>query len=415
MPPALLLAVAMSAAVTPVTVDEIVARHLEARGGAQKLAAVQNLKVSGKAFFGGDDFTITAQFAQVRKRANQIRTEVTLQGLTGIDAYDGQQSWSVDPFQGRKDPFRTAADEARGLAQDADLDGALIGWREKGNRVSYLGAEDVDGTPAHKFRIALKDGDVQYVYLDPDYFLEIRRVSERRIRGSERVTEADFGAYAQVNGVWIPTSIEAGRKGGPKTQRFTVESAEGNVQADDELFRFPAGPGTRAIPPPQKPAPLVARPPPLKGMAQSAVVDAGVISGLNARNIGSATMSGRISAIAGRKVDGKALLYVASASGGGGESPGGGTTVQARLDKQPVQSIGAVEIDPKNPQVFWVGTGEAWTRNSRFIRGGNYKSIDGGESWTRMGLQKTERITKIAIDPRNTDVVYACAPGQLWS
>ena len=95
--PALLLAVAMSAAATPMTVDEIVARHLEARGGAQKLAAVQNLKVSGKAFFGGDDFTITAEFAQVRKRANQIRTEVTLQGLTGIDAYDGQQSWSVEP------------------------------------------------------------------------------------------------------------------------------------------------------------------------------------------------------------------------------------------------------------------------------------------------------------------------------
>ena len=153
--PALLLAVAMSAAATPMTVDEIVARHLEARGGAQKLAAVQNLKVSGKAFFGGDDFTITAEFAQVRKRANQIRTEVTLQGLTGIDAYDGQQSWSVDPFQGRKDPFRTTADEARGLAQDADLDGALIGWREKGNQVSYLGTEDVDGTPAQKLRIAL--------------------------------------------------------------------------------------------------------------------------------------------------------------------------------------------------------------------------------------------------------------------
>ena len=416
MHPALLVAAALSAAVSPLTVDEIVARHTEARGGAQRLAALQNLKISGKAFFGGgEDFAVTAEFAQVRKRPNRIRTEVTLQGLTAIDAYDGQQSWSVDPFQGRKDPFRTTADEARGLAQDADLEGALIGWREKGNQVSYLGTEDVDGTPAHKLRVALKEGDVQYVYLDPDYFLEIRRVSERRIRGSERVTETDFGAYAQVNGVWIPTSVESGRKGGPKTQRFTFESVEGNVQADDELFRFPAGPETRAIPPPQKPAPLVARPPPLKGMAQSAVVDAGVISGLNARNIGSATMSGRISAIAGRKVDGKALLYVASASGGVWKSQDGGTTFKPVFDKQPVQSIGAVEIDPKNPQVFWVGTGESWTRNSVSIGDGIYKSIDGGESWTRMGLQKTERITKIAIDPRNTDVVYACAPGQLWS
>src|SRR5437667_6718429 len=315
--PALLLAVAMSAAATPMTVDEIVARHLEARGGAEKLAAVQNLKVSGKAFFRGDDFTVTAEFAQVRKRPNQIRTEVTLQGLTAIDAYDGQQSWSVDPFQGRKDPFRTTADEARGLAQDADLEGGLNRWREHGNQVSYLGKEDVDGTPAHKLLIALKDGDVQYVYLDPDYFLEIRRVSERRIRGSERVTEADFGAYAQVNGVWIPTSIEAGRKGGPKTQRFTVESAEGNFQAGDELFRFPAGPGTRAILPPQKTAPLLAQPPPLKGPAPLPVADAGVSSWLNARRIGPATLSGRVAAIPRPQVAGKRPVYAARAPAGG--------------------------------------------------------------------------------------------------
>src|SRR5438874_1449603 len=413
--PALLLAVAMSAAATPMTVDEIVARHLEARGGAQKLAAVQNIKVSGKAFFGGDDFTSTAEFAQVRKRANQIRTEVTLQGLTRIDAYDGQQSWSVDPFQGRKDPFRTTADEARGLAQDADLDGALIGWPEKGNQVSYLGTEDVDGTPAHKLRIALKDGDVQYVYLDPDYFLEIRRVSERLVRGSERVTETDYGAYAQVNGVWFPTSVESGRKGAPKTQRFTLDSVEVNVPVEDGIFRFPAGPGARAIVPPKKPAPLLAQAPAPRSAAKAPAIDSGVISGLNARNIGSATMSGRISAVAGRNVGGKTLLFVGAASGGVWKSQDGGTTFKPVFDKQPVQSIGEVQIDPKNTQVIWVGTGESWTRNSVSIGDGIYKSIDGGESWTNMGLQKSERITQIAIDPRNPDTVYACAPGRLWS
>src|SRR6266403_415296 len=246
----LVLAAARSAAATPppLTVDEIVARYVEARGGADKLAALQTLKVTGRVFFGGgDDFSVTAQFAQFLGRPNQIRRQITLQGLTAIDAYDGKESWSVDPFQGRKDPFRTSADEARGLAQDADLEGALVRWREKGNQVRYLGTEDVDGTPAHKLRVALKDGDVQYVYLDPDYFLEIRRVNERKIRGSERVTETDFGSYVQVNGLWIPSSIESGRKGGPKTQRLTLESVEANVPLDDALFKFPAGPGARAI------------------------------------------------------------------------------------------------------------------------------------------------------------------------
>src|SRR3954451_14027515 len=87
----------------PPTVDEVVSRHAEARGGAQKLAALQNLRVSGKVVFGDQDFAINAQFAQLRKRPSSIRTEVTFQGLTAIDAFDGQQSWSVDPFQGRKD------------------------------------------------------------------------------------------------------------------------------------------------------------------------------------------------------------------------------------------------------------------------------------------------------------------------
>src|SRR3954471_19913647 len=244
----LVLAAALSAAAAPpLTVDEIVARHVEALGGAERIAGLASLRIAGKAVFGGDDFAVTAELAQVRKRPGEIRTEVTLQGLTAIDAFDGKDSWSVDPFQGRKDPFRTTADEARGLAQDADFEGALVRWREKGHQVRYLGAEDVDGTPAHKLRVALKDGDVQYVYLDPDYFLEIRRVSERRVRGSERVRETDYGAYSQVNGVWVPTSIESGRKGAPKTQRFTIESVEANVAIEGALFDYPQGVITREI------------------------------------------------------------------------------------------------------------------------------------------------------------------------
>src|SRR2546423_1320109 len=254
------------------------------------------------------------------------------------------------------------------------------------------------GTPAHKLRIALKDGDVQYVYLDPDYFLEIRRVSERRVRGSERVTETDFGAYAQVNGVWFPTSVESGRKGAPKTQRFTLDSLEVNVPVDEGIFHFPAGPGAGAIVPPKQPAPLVAQAPAPRGPAKAPAIDSGVISGLNARNIGSATMSGRISAVAGRNVEGKTLLFVGAASGGVWKSQDGGTTFKPVFDRQPVQSIGEVQIDPKNTQVIWVGTGESWTRNSVSIGDGIYKSADGGESWKNMGLGKTERITRIVID-----------------
>ena len=144
-------------------------------------------------------------------------------------------------------------------------------------------------------------------------------------------------------------------------------------------------------------------------------LDAGTVSGIGIRNIGSAQMSGRIAALDARVVDGKVLLYVGAASGGVWKSSDGGTTFKPVFDKQPVQSIGAVTIDPRNPQVVWVGTGESWTRNSVSVGDGIYKSTDGGDTWKRMGLEQSERITRIVVDPRDSNVVYACVPGKLWS
>lgn len=144
--------------------------------------------------------------------------------------------------------------------------------------------------------------------------------------------------------------------------------------------------------------------------------DAGAISGLGARNIGSAAMSGRIAALAAApEKDGKLLLYVGAASGGVWKSTDGGTTYTPVFDKQPVQSIGDIAIDPSNHETVWVGTGESWTRNSVSIGDGIYKSGDGGETWTNMGLKGSERISKIIIDPKDSNTVYACAPGKLWS
>jgi photosystem II stability/assembly factor-like uncharacterized protein len=150
--------------------------------------------------------------------------------------------------------------------------------------------------------------------------------------------------------------------------------------------------------------------------AQTVPADTAAISGLSVRNIGSATMSGRIAAVAGhRGADGKVTLLVGSASGGVWMSQDGGTSFKPVFDKQPVKSIGAVAIDPRNAKVMWVGTGESWTRNSVSVGDGVYKSTDGGETWTHMGLPTTERITRIVVSPKNGDVVYVCAPGALWS
>jgi photosystem II stability/assembly factor-like uncharacterized protein len=144
--------------------------------------------------------------------------------------------------------------------------------------------------------------------------------------------------------------------------------------------------------------------------------DAGVVSGLGARNIGSATMSGRIAAVAAvPEKSGKTTLFVGAASGGVWKSTDSGTTFRPVFDKQHVQSIGSIAIDPSNHDNIWVGTGEPWTRNSVSIGDGVYKSSDGGETWTNVGLPNSERIAKIIVDPNNGNTVYACVPGKLWS
>jgi photosystem II stability/assembly factor-like uncharacterized protein len=149
--------------------------------------------------------------------------------------------------------------------------------------------------------------------------------------------------------------------------------------------------------------------------AQEAKFDSDTISGLGARNIGSAAMSGRVAAIAAVKEDGRLTVYIGAASGGIWKSINGGTTYKPVFDKESVQSIGAIAIDPQSPKTIWAGTGEAWTRNSVSIGNGIYKSTDGGDSWTNMGLKNSERISRILIDPKDKSTVYACVPGKLWS
>jgi hypothetical protein len=129
-------------------------------------------------------------------------------------------------------------------------------------------------------------------------------------------------------------------------------------------------------------------------------VDSAAVSGLGARNIGAAVMSGRISAVAARQEqDGKVTIYVGAASGGVWKSLDGGTTFKPVFDKQPVQSIGAIALDPSDPNTVWVGTGESWVRNSVSVGNGVYRSTDAGESWDYLGLPESERVNRIIVHP----------------
>src|ERR1051326_515276 len=129
--------------------------------------------------------------------------------------------------------------------------------------------------------------------------------------------------------------------------------------------------------------------------------DSGTISGLNARNIGSATMSGRIAAVTAFNDNGRLTVFVGAASGGVWKSLNSATTFRPVFDAQDSQSIGAIAIDPSNTKNIWVGTGESWVRNSVSVGTGVYKSVDGGDNWSNVGLKDTERIAKIIVDPKD--------------
>jgi|SRR5271165_2232453 len=217
------------------TADELVTKNLQARGGVDKITAVNSLKMSGKAYVG-----ISAGITQTQKRANMIRQDFTVQGMTEIQAYDGSVGWEISPFEGRKDAQLLGEDDMRDLVESADIDGPLVDYQAKGNKVEYLGHDEVDGDDAYKLKVTLKNGDIIYYYLDPDTYLEIKTEKQQFIRGNVKESEQLLGAYKQVDGVYYPYSIESGGKGGGQHARITIDTIEVNKPVDDSYFKMPA-------------------------------------------------------------------------------------------------------------------------------------------------------------------------------
>ena len=220
------------------TVEQLVEKNVQAKGGIEAVRALQSLKLTGKMLV--NQGQLEFGFAQTKKRPGEVRSEYSLQGMTSVQAFDGKEGWRISPFQGRKDPEKMSADDTKSLIEDAEIDGPLIDWKEKGSTVEYLGTEDVDGTQAHKLKVTRKNGDVNYVYLDPEHFLEIRILSQRQEHGNLVETETDLSDYEKINGVFVPFSIEAAPKGSSDKQKIIIDKAEGNIPLDDTPFKFPA-------------------------------------------------------------------------------------------------------------------------------------------------------------------------------
>jgi hypothetical protein len=219
------------------TADELVEKNIQAKGGMEKIKAIKSVRIIGKLNAGGG---FTAATVQENERPNLVRETFVLQGMTAVTAYDGATGWQIQPFGGHKDPELMGEDDLKDLLLDADFDGPLVDYKEKGNTVEYLGHDVVDGDDALRLKVTLKNGDIVYYFLDPDTYLEIRKEVQEFIRGSVRESVVELGSYKPVNGVMYPYSISQGSKANPAAQTTTVEKIEVNVPIEKADFAVPA-------------------------------------------------------------------------------------------------------------------------------------------------------------------------------
>ena len=210
------------------SLDEVIAKNIQARGGVEKLRAIKTLRVSARFSQGG----FRATYVQENKREDKVREELILQGMAQVRAYDGRTGWEIDPFRGRKDANLMSQDDLRALILDADLEGPLVDYKQKGHTAELIGHDSVEGTDCYKIKLTMKNGDVRYYYLDVDSYLEIKIETQSKVRGAVQYNDTMLGDYEQVEGVYFPFSVETAQTGSDNWARFIVEKIEVN---DDDL------------------------------------------------------------------------------------------------------------------------------------------------------------------------------------
>lgn len=235
----LLLVVALvGASASAQTVDELLAKNYQAKGGLEKIKSVKSARLEGRMTAGpGGEAPIVMEW----KRPEMVRMEFTLQGMTGIQAYDGKGGWSLMPFLGKKSPEPMSEEDIKSIQDQADFDGPLVDYATKGNQIELEGKEDVDGSPAYKLKVTKKNGDVDHIYLDADAYLEVKQEGKRMARGQEIEYEVTLGDYKPVDGLMLAHSISSQAKNIPNApaQQITIDKIVLNPDISDSEFAMP--------------------------------------------------------------------------------------------------------------------------------------------------------------------------------
>jgi len=231
------VAVLCAACSSPSPVDEIVTSNLAARGGQEKIQAIQSLRHTGTATASGGRI---ARVVREIKRPGLFRLEFSSQGTKSVFAHDGETGWHVAPLEGVFEPQEVTpeTDSDAGL-DERDIEGPLVNWREKGHSVELVGRVTLPEGEAFKLKLTLADGAIRYDYIDVASRLIVRSDVTETIRGRAVVLEETFSDFREVGGLVFPHVIETHVKDRPEVIRIVVETIEINPEIDDARFRFP--------------------------------------------------------------------------------------------------------------------------------------------------------------------------------
>lgn len=235
------LAIAIALGFAPVaaeemTLDQVLEANYEALGGLKRLKSIKTATFKGNLVLGPG---MEAPFTMSFKRPDKVRMEFVFQGMTGVQAYDGETAWMVMPFMGKPDAEAMPADQAKNIKEQADIEGPLVDWKKKGHQVELIGLEEIEGTEAYNVKVTLKNGDVRHHFIDAEHFVTIKQTGKTNVQGVETEVETTLSDYKEVQGLILAHAMESKPKGAPSGQTITITEVVLDGDVSDDLFAMP--------------------------------------------------------------------------------------------------------------------------------------------------------------------------------
>jgi len=242
----------LPAAASAQTADEILAKVLAARGGADKLRAITSERVSGQISFGD----VSGPFVVELKRPLKMHMQLSIQNQTILRVYDGKsQGWANNPFAGKTDPEAMSENELKNITEESDFDGPLLDYKSKGNQIELVGKDKFNDKDVWRLKLITKNGDVRFYLFDANSFLLLKWEGKRKFPDQEPPVESHFSDYREVGGLKFAFAIDSGSSPTDLTQKIRIEKIELNPDLNDAEFGKP-------LAPPQPSAPAATPPPP---------------------------------------------------------------------------------------------------------------------------------------------------------